>query len=484
MDCTDIHALPAELADRIPAELILHILDEAGYDHATLCTCLRVCQAWYALLIPRLYESIRLHDHAELDKLASAARAHPAVRARLASTRTMTLSRRARPDNRLARAFPLVLGPYLCGVAHLVFRTSLLYLAHPSFFAALRQLTNVRRLDLVKFHLGSFYQLQRVLCAFPLLEEVHLQQGSMRCRMNQHNVPLILNPQGPWTLLRAPRLSVLRVNRLQADVLRDLVSWTSATSCLASIKVLDIIHYLWHNDNADPAIALIAQTAMVEHLRLRHTSFGEQPIVAAGPSYLHQPRSAGIGSRLCHGFERCTHLRTLDVTLLYPLVVRSRDIMQGLHDILSSLASPTLQTIRVKLDVDDVVVPSGDGYQVQDVASDAKADAVLRKALHVVLSRPVFAHLTGATIILTTYHETPKDARHLVEAILALLRALFAPWRPTRRGERDIATLVGGVWGFGRYCGAVDAGVGEETRWLSGEMDKYAENPLLASLGL
>ena len=185
MECTDTHALPPDLTNRIPAELVLHILDEAGDDHATLWACLYVCQAWYVLLIPRLYERIHLHRRAELDKLASAARAHSAVRARLASTCTVTLSRRKRHEPRFAHAFPLVLGPYLRGVAHLAFRACLLRPLHPSFFAALSQLTNVRHLKLFKFCLGSFYELQRVICAFLLLEEVHLAESKMRPRTRQ-----------------------------------------------------------------------------------------------------------------------------------------------------------------------------------------------------------------------------------------------------------------------------------------------------------
>ena len=118
---------------------------------------------------------------------------------------------------------------------------------------------------------------------------------------------------------------------------------------------------------------------------------------------------------------------------------------------------------------------------------DADADAALHEDLHAILARPIFAHLTHATIVLTSRREMPKDsgnAERLVEAALALLGALFAPWRHTRGSGRDIATLVGGICGSGKYFGAVDTGAGEETRWLAGEMGKYAENPLLARLGL
>ena len=69
-------------------------------------------------------------------------------------------------------------------------------------------------------------------------------------------------------------------------------------------------------------------------------------------------------------------------------------------------------------------------------------------------------------------------ARRLL--LLALLRTLFAPWRCAR----GLARLVGGVWGSGRYVGAVDAGAGEELCWLAGRVEKYAENHLLAGIGL
>ena len=70
--------------------------------------------------------------------------------------------------------------------------------------------------------------------------------------------------------------------------------------------------------------------------------------------------------------------------------------------------------------------------------------------------------------------DTPNAGFH------ALLRTLFAPWRRTR----GLARLVGGVWGSGRYVGAVDAGAGEELCWLTGRVEKYAGNHLLAGIGL
>ena len=112
---------------------------------------------------------------------------------------------------------------------------------------------------------------------------------------------------------------------------------------------------------------------------------------------------------------------------------------------------------------------------------------MLYEDLHAILTRPIFAHLTHATILLTSRRKMPKDsgnAERLAEAALVLLRALFALWRHTRGSGRDIATLVGGIWGSGKCFGVVDTGAGEETRLLSGQMDKCAENPLLARLGL
>ena len=271
-----IQALPLDLTSRIPTELILQILSEAEDDNATLCSCLRVCHAWYTLLIDHLYEPIHLRGSLQLDKLTSAARAHPAVRARLAKTRTVTLARRTRPESRFARVFPLVLGPYLRSVAHLAFRGSLLKPLHPSFFAALPQLAGVSHLELVKFSLGSFLELQRVVCAFPLLEELHLAESRMRPRARLQFAPAAHNHHGPSTLLRPPPgLAVLRVNKLEADILHDLVAWMSAAASLGSIRTLEISQHLWNDDDAGPVGALLAYTApTVEHLRVRNAGFG------------------------------------------------------------------------------------------------------------------------------------------------------------------------------------------------------------------
>ena len=157
-------------------------------------------------------------------------------------------------------------------------------------------------------------------------------------------------------------------------------------------------------------------------------------------------------------------------------MVTSRDITQGIHDVLISLASPSLQTMRLELDVGVVATSSGRDLQVEDVTCGA--DAIDHHALHAVLARPVFTCLAQATIILGSLDAGfPEDVS---EALLALLRTLFAPWRRTR----GLARLVGGVWGSGRYVGAVDAGAGEEFCWLTGRVEKYAENHLLAGIGL
>ena len=149
--------------------------------------------------------------------------------------------------------------------------------------------------------------------------------------------------------------------------------------------------------------------------------------------------------------------------------------MQQLHDVLSVLSKPPLQTLRLQLVVGFVVVPSGSDLQVQDVVSDA--DTNQYKDLHAVLARPVSDRLTNATIILISRGEAiggavPKEG--LPPDLLAFLRMLFAPWC-RMRGH---TSFLSGSRGRRSYASVVSACSDEEVCWLAGQAKKDAEEHL------
>ena len=473
------------LMDRLPAELMEQILDDAKHDTRTLLACLRVCVAWHFYLIYSLYEPIRLHSSLQLDQLARAAHIYPAVRDRLASTRAIVLSQHDRLAPRFAHVFPLVLSPYISKVEHLSFVSCLFRPLHPSFFVVLPRLKEVRRLSLTQFYLGNFAEFQRIVCAFPLLEELDLAESRLQLPSQRLPMTLLIPYRNRFS---APRLTTLRINKLEADFLRDLVAWMFSPACSNSIHTLDIAQHFWNDLDAGPVNALLTAAApTVVNLRMQNVGFGTHTTLSLlTHAHVHNNTlpplcHAGIGCRHC--FEQLTHLRVLDITLTYSqTVVSSDDLRQELCNILASVTSPALERIRLELDVGVVLAPSGQDLRFEDALADLDVDPDASKCveMHAVLARPAFMPLArgGATVVLTSRRKLPANVRNMALGFVALLRALFAPWR-----ARGVVRLVGGVRGSGRYVGVVVES-GADPRWVEGWLRKHARNHLLAELGV
>ena len=175
------------------------------------------------------------------------------------------------------------------------------------------------------------------------------------------------------------------------------------------------------------------------------------------------------------------HLHVLDITV--PVSNASTgSIQQAVHNILASLTSPALERIRLELDVGVVVAPSGQDLRFEDALADLDVDPDASKyaEMYAVLARRAFMPLArgGATVVLTSRRKLPANVRNMALGFVALLRALFAPWR-----ARGVVRLVGGVRGSGRYVGVVVES-GADPRWVEGWLRKHARNHLLAELGV
>lgn len=132
--------------------------------------------------------------------------------------------------------------------------------------------------------------------------------------------------------------------------------------------------------------------------------------------------------------------------------VTSEEIHQELCGILSSLASPTLETFRLELDIYEIVAVSSESglEMLQDITADS--DRTGYDELHAALARTVFDRLAHATIMLNSRCWVPQDralAKKKVTGIQVLLHTLFAPWF-----AGGILRLVGGIHGA-RYAGVV-----------------------------
>ncbi|EPT02502.1 hypothetical protein FOMPIDRAFT_1047857 [Fomitopsis schrenkii] len=458
-------ALPLPLTDHLPSELMEQILGEAKCDNQILLTCLPVCTAWHSFLISSLYESIHLHSRPQLSKLARAACIYPAVRARLASARAITFCGGRRDDLKdldrtfAYRTFPLVLGPHLPSVQHLSFLCCRLRSLHPTYFARLPQLANVRSLSLDTCHLKSFSEFQRLVCAFPLLEELHLK-GSVIYGQRPRDLQSPLLP-GRHSVLRAPRLTLIRMNELRMELVHALVVWLTMTSttALSSLRALDIS---WHWQHIEQGMdsnlvnLILPCSSKVERVRM----------TCGGPGYL----AAGTRqlTALClRRLGQLAHLRTLDIMVAFSEPT-SEKFTEVLRDTLSALANPTLEAVRLELQL-----LSGRDTHLQE----ANSDHTRFHDLHAVLTRTAFDRLARVAVIMNSRRQVPKRSalRDVVAGNLRLLRALFAPW--LARGA--VKLLVSEVRNSGKYAGVV-AKSGEDPFWIGGDAGMRTRERLLA----
>ena len=255
--------LPLTLTDRLPAEIMGHILDDASHDIRTLHACLLVCTAWRSYLIHSMaYENILVRSARQLHRLACAARHYPSVRDRLASVRSVILQQDNQRAPGFAHVFPHVLGPLLHKVERLSFGNCTLQPLHRSFFSTLRQLKGVKRLELSMSSPQNFADFRRIVCAFPQLEELDVLKSWSR-KPSQLTPPHLLKLPCP------PKLTSVRIIDVLPDFFRDLVSWLSSSGVCSTIRKLDISVYLLLDREAGPVNTLLAHTAStLEHLRM------------------------------------------------------------------------------------------------------------------------------------------------------------------------------------------------------------------------
>ena len=255
--------LPLNGTDRLPAEIIAQILDNTKDDTQTLHACTLVCTAWHSYLIGSLYDTIRLESRSQLDRLTRAALIYPAVRGRLALARSVILTQGKRRAPGFAHIFPLVLGPHLHKVQALTLRDCFVQPLHPSFFVMLRQLKDVKHLELSVPSSLYFADLQRIVCSFPHLEELTITRSSSRT--SSLPTPLRL-----LNLPCVPKLTTVRIGSILREFFHPLVAWLCSSGVCSTTQRLDIsLNFLYGKEAGASINALLAHTAStLEHLSM------------------------------------------------------------------------------------------------------------------------------------------------------------------------------------------------------------------------
>ena len=261
LDNMVLRPLPLTRTDRLPAELMAQVLDNTKDDTQTLHACCLVCVAWHTYPIDYLYTTIRLRRRSNLHRLARAANIYPAVRGRLALAQSVILKQHDERAPGIANVFPLVLGPHLHNVQDLALHNCIGQPLHPSFFVKLRQLKDVKHLYLSGPHPQNLADFQRIVCAFPQLEELDI--ADLVVSTSKFTSPHVLN------LPCISKLTCLRVSDIIPRLFRVLVVWLSSGGVCSTISSLNISLYTGSIRETGPLNTLLAHTAStLEHLRM------------------------------------------------------------------------------------------------------------------------------------------------------------------------------------------------------------------------
>lgn len=300
----------------------------------------------------------------------------------------------------------------------------------------------MKRLVIFQEVLVEFSDLQRIICAFPLLEELRLSTLKLVKRRGYRSSVLRVSP----------KIKHLHVDHLDYELLLLLVSWVG----MGSIGTLDITNYrIFQNLKKVIKFLQIPIASTLECLRLEEW----EKVWKYPPASENYSRS----------FEQLVHFRTLDIRYYgWWDAIDTIDTKRDLCEILSCFASPMLEVIRLQPVLEEG--PQNGAARVDRVSTS-------QDDLHAVLTQTVFDRLAHVTVIFNVRvwrMAVNKNPEHRALGILMSLRVLFAPW--LARGI--IKYLVAGV-GCDSWYATVVAKGDEEPFWIHGEGDR-----LLASWGI
>ena len=230
--------LPRNITERIPQELMEHIIDFLALDFASLRRCALVCRAWYHHSQTLLYCRVQIVGRSGYDAVARFALQSPRTKRYLAFTRILCLAT-AHKDQALPRAqrncfqvVPLTLGGSLPNLQCIGFFNCLFPPYNASFVSLMSRFTEVVHLVLHRFEVCSFVDLRRIICSFPKLRELHLGHGSLTCAGSPFSVPnLFSRPVDP-------RIVKLTLTFLDLNLLPPLASWISWTDVCKEVTNL------------------------------------------------------------------------------------------------------------------------------------------------------------------------------------------------------------------------------------------------------
>ena len=267
------------LANRMPLELICHIICFLRGDTQSLWKCLRVCRKWYSFVIAVLYADITICSRRQLISFARLLRQKAPTHPFPLCTQSLSIYQHnsdvsfmhiAPPilRNRLSKVEHLTLGGHVRGPTSFAVFIKYLHQSFPS----------VTQLNLRNFTIPNFTAFRRILHAFPKLSQLQISFMKIPLQAPPQNYPYRVAADQACCYREAmPKLESLSITNVEPATLALVVRWLIELDLCSKIHSLYLEQDFLGNTR-DIAQLLKALPATMQSLRLMDRAYGQQLI--------------------------------------------------------------------------------------------------------------------------------------------------------------------------------------------------------------
>ncbi|TFY69762.1 hypothetical protein EVJ58_g252 [Rhodofomes roseus] len=425
--------LPPELSSRIPLEVVECIIDYMG--HPTLFAAALVCRAWHHRALRNLYSSVEIATRGNYESLLEQFRTSPRVKQRLARAHKLVIGsyRSKEEDSHFLATLPLTLAHALPALRILSINGLLRPAMHLTFYRALHHLKHIVSLSLSLVTLSNTIELQRVVCAFPHLEHLALEDVTFR---------------RPHSAGDQARSSALALSRRNADIklkslsfiimsyevqedpmdLETIIDWLLRSAVCASLQelTLDLMHFSpdmiddrERDENINRLLEESGSALVSFHVHEQHC-------------YKHVYHHTATGLNFVHN----TSLRHLTLSLF----VIADKLEEGwpataaeLQATFAMLRSDQLECIILEFSIFVSAWGEPDILRLEELTtSEEKLASSQSSALHTIMVQSCFDALEEVDIrinvVVDVSIQSKEWADGIARSVVLVFPQLFAPW--------------------------------------------------------
>ncbi|KZT69284.1 hypothetical protein DAEQUDRAFT_271575 [Daedalea quercina L-15889] len=408
-----VRPLPRNITDRLPQELIEHIIDSCRWQILDLYNFALVCRAWHHHSQALLYSRVFIGDPGGYNAIRRCFRDSQRSRYLLAFTRILWMARSPLPGATTLRQagrysvqdIPLVFGGSMRDLQCLMLSNVLYPPYHRTFFTFMSRFTEVVHLNLSHFALCSFEDLRRIICSLLKLRELELWEGELTCASG---TPVNAASTLEWCH-DTPRLCTLCIWELDPRLLSLLASWISLTNIHKHVTTLHV-----KVGTADGNRSSVGSIIEATSPSLKDLDYTVLPSAQEGQSL----------SPLAY----CARLLKAKLAMRINPMDSWRGIVAALYDTLSQLSSGRMHTFQLELSLIQQSLLDGPDTSQH---SDSEFVDIDLGPIRQIIARLLFNSLRDARIDVVRLHRAPaltSDASLTADEVERRVRLILQPW--------------------------------------------------------